>query len=154
MGALFTKQTNRKNDLIENQLSHPCRTQDSLLHIIMMYSNPCQYINRKLRAQEYVERMSHVPFIKLYIVEVIYPSFHSTNDFGPSDSHEYVSLTANHLIWHKENAINVAIHTLFPSNWKYMAWIDADIEFENPHWVIHTITSLTILRYPPIIFSL
>ena len=37
-------------------------------------------------------------------------------------------------MWHKENMINVAVKQLLPDNWKAMAWIDGDVEFENPRW--------------------
>jgi hypothetical protein len=37
-------------------------------------------------------------------------------------------------LWHKENMINLGVKYLLPPDWKAFAWIDADIEFDNPHW--------------------
>jgi hypothetical protein len=48
--------------------------------------------------------------------------------------------TDNH-VWIKENLINMAIGRL-PDDWKYVAWIDADIRFLNQNWVQETIEEL------------
>jgi hypothetical protein len=45
-------------------------------------------------------------------------------------------------IWHKENMVNLGIRKLLPSDWKAVAWIDADIEFENPTWAMDTLKIL------------
>jgi len=39
--------------------------------------------------------------------------------------------------------INIGIKKLLPSNWKSVAWIDGDIEFDNPNWAIDTLKILT-----------
>jgi hypothetical protein len=44
-------------------------------------------------------------------------------------------------VWLKENLLNLAIQRL-PSNWKYVAWIDADVLFARPNWVHETIHQL------------
>ena len=46
--------------------------------------------------------------------------------------------------WCKENLINVAVSKLYFSdpNWKYVAWIDADITFSNQNWAQDTIEKL------------
>ena len=44
-------------------------------------------------------------------------------------------------MWHKENLINIGISSL-PDDYKYVAWIDADITFINPDWVKDTIDAL------------
>ena len=41
----------------------------------------------------------------------------------------------------KENLINLGIK-LLPKNYKAFAWIDADIEFENPSWAMDTLKVL------------
>ena len=45
-------------------------------------------------------------------------------------------------IWHKENMINLGIRYLLPNTWKAVAWIDADIEFENTSWALDTLKIL------------
>ena len=45
-------------------------------------------------------------------------------------------------MWHKENMINIGVRKLLPENWKAMAWIDADIEFENKNWALDALKIL------------
>ena len=47
----------------------------------------------------------------------------------------------NSELWIKENMINLAISHL-PADAKYVAWIDADLEFVNKNWVSDTISAL------------
>ena len=52
-----------------------------------------------------------------------------------------IKLRTDDEIWYKENLINIAA-THLPNDWEYMAWIDADIEFQNKKWVSETIELL------------
>ncbi len=58
----------------------------------------------------------------------------------------HIQLRTNDEMWIKENAINLAINRLTPNfpNWKYVAWIDADIEFVRKDWVEETIEELQV----------
>ena len=44
-------------------------------------------------------------------------------------------------VWLKENLVNVAVAEL-PRDWKYVAWIDADVTFLNSNWVVDTMKEL------------
>jgi hypothetical protein len=44
-------------------------------------------------------------------------------------------------LWFKENMINLAAQRL-PHSWKYLAWVDADVQFARPDWVSETIHQL------------
>jgi hypothetical protein len=48
--------------------------------------------------------------------------------------HRYIPLRTRTEIWLKENLINVGVSFL-PPDWKYVAWLDADITFLRPNWV-------------------
>lgn len=48
-------------------------------------------------------------------------------------------------LWHKENALNIAISRL-PSDWETVAWVDADIEFIRPDWVEETLHQLQVYQ--------
>jgi hypothetical protein len=52
-----------------------------------------------------------------------------------------IQLRTDDYLWYKENLINIAV-THLPHYWKYMAWIDADIEFSNKNWAQETIDQL------------
>lgn len=49
-----------------------------------------------------------------------------------------LQVKTNSELWHKERLLNLAIQSL-PHDWKYVAWIDADLLFVKPNWVNETI---------------
>lgn len=77
--------------------------------------------------------------------ESIYPAaptkaaeFHKARTTHP---HQYIQVRCDHELWLKENLINIAISRL-PADWKYVAWVDADVMFTHPRWVGETIHQL------------
>jgi len=46
-----------------------------------------------------------------------------------------------HELWFKENLVNLGIQRL-PADWRYAAWIDADVQFARPDWVGETLHQL------------
>ncbi len=49
-------------------------------------------------------------------------------------------------LWHKENALNLVAQkmSIMHSDWKYVAWLDADIHFTNADWFQECIHQLQI----------
>uniref|UniRef100_A0A6C0DBW3 Glycosyltransferase n=1 Tax=viral metagenome TaxID=1070528 RepID=A0A6C0DBW3_9ZZZZ len=118
------------NDPIENKL-----------HVIIVISNPCLYARRYILARDFIKRFEEEETdVILYVVEMIYPG----QKFIVTDSKNkrHLQLKTEVPIWHKENMINVGVKKLLPKNWKAFAWIDADIEFENPSWAMDTLKIL------------
>jgi len=74
------------------------------------------------------------PNTQLKIIELAYGSqpFMTNADF---------KIRTSKPLWHKENLINIAISKL-PKDWKYVAWLDADIYFENKNWASEAIESI------------
>lgn len=64
--------------------------------------------------------------------------FHKARSTNP---HIYHRVRTDDEIWFKENLINIGISRL-PENWKYVAWVDADVTFARPNWVGETIHQL------------
>jgi hypothetical protein len=95
--------------------------------------------------QEFRRRLLMDPecaLLRLYTVELIYGA---TAEFVVTDSTNPCHLqlrTVEPALWHKENMINMGIATLLPPDWKAMAWIDTDIEFDSPTWVSDTLKIL------------
>ena len=118
---------------------------DDLLHVIMVVSNPCQYQRRFQLLRECRRRLLADPehdYIRLYTVELVYGA---TQSFAVTDSTDPRHLqlrTLEPAMWHKENMINIGIAKLLPPDWKAVAWIDADIEFDSPTWVSDTLKIL------------
>lgn len=115
------------------------------LHVIMVLSNPCEYQRRYLLAKEFIKHMQDNQDVILYIVEMVYrkcdnvyQEYHITEAGNPF----HLQLKADVPLWHKENMIDLGIKNLLPQNWKAVAWIDADIEFENPNWACDTLKIL------------
>ena len=103
------------------------------LYIILPYFNFVGFERRKQLFIEFVHRNSH---LKLVVVEALGPAPLPTL---PVFKHIKIQPKSN--VWLKENLINFGTKFL-PSDWKYMAWIDADISFLNQNWVLDTITEL------------
>jgi hypothetical protein len=119
-----------QNDPLEDQL-----------HVVAVVSNPCQYARRYILAKEFIHRMELEPHVLLYVVELCFEdqSFCVTKAGHP----RHLQLrTSTQPLWHKENMINVGIQTLLPKDWKAVAWIDADLEFESASWASDTLKIL------------
>lgn len=111
------------------------------LHVIIVISNPCSFAIRYILTKEFIHRMIDETSIILYIVELAYgdQEFHITEQ----NNEHHLRLRTNYSpIWHKENMVNIGIKKLLPQNWKAVAWVDADIEFDNEHWAMDTLKIL------------
>jgi hypothetical protein len=107
-------------------------------YVIAVMTNPERYKVRPRLFKEFVERMEKEG-VNLVIAEAAF----GDRDFEVTvpDNPSHIQLRSSSEIWLKENLINVAI-TRLPQNWKYVAWVDADITFLNPNWVMETIHEL------------
>jgi hypothetical protein len=57
---------------------------------------------------------------------------------------KHITLESKDTLWIKESLINIAVKGL-PRDWKYVAWVDADIHFLNQNWVEDTKEALEFL---------
>ena len=111
------------------------------LHVVIVMSNPSNFATRYILTKEFIKRISmEESNVELYIVELAYGTqrFHITERGNP----RHLQLRAKDVLWHKENMINLAVEKLLPKTWQAMAWIDADIEFENVNWAVDTLKLL------------
>ncbi len=112
------------------------------LNVIIVVSNPCQYARRYILAREFIKRIENDETnVNLYVVELAHnkDGFYVTKSTNPN--HLQIRTTTAPL-WHKENLINIGVKKLLPQSWKAFAWIDADVEFENPSWALDTLKVL------------
>jgi hypothetical protein len=125
----YTREAIQHNDPLE-----------SFLHVVMVVSNPCYFKRRYALARQFMLRMEKESNVKLYVVELCYKKqkFILTQKRNP----RHLQLRTETPIWHKENMINIGIEKLLPSDWKAVAWIDADIEFESNTWAMDTLKIL------------
>jgi len=125
------KQAIQNNDPIEPKL-----------HVVIVISNPCLYARRYILIREFMNRMEmEEPDVIVYVVEMAYGDQPFAITSAENPRHLQVR-TDTAPLWHKENMINMGIRHLLPLDWKCVAWIDSDLEFENTTWVKDTLKIL------------
>jgi hypothetical protein len=116
-----------------------CDPIEDKLNVIVVMSNPVQFRTRARLASEFIQRMENEPMVRLHVVELTYSN--TKFQITQRDNPRHLQLTTQYPLWHKENLVNCGVR-LLPVDWKCFAWIDADIEFENPHWCEDTLRLL------------
>jgi len=134
MNRVLEKQTKTKE--YQKLMSQSIGTDK--LHVISVVSNPCLFKKRYKLMREFIARLDNRENMVLYIVELAY----GDQEFA-INAKNCLRIRTKTPLWHKENMVNLGVKYLLPEDWKYMAWIDADIEFENHRWVEDTLRVLT-----------
>jgi len=111
----------------------PARLPGSLWGITS-YFNPVRYANRLPNYRLFRESLKSQG-LPLAAVELVH-------DGGPfeleeSDAEILVQRRGGDVLWQKERLLNVALECL-PDDCDKVVWVDADVLFENRHWVADT----------------
>ena len=116
----------------------PIKPVDAPLYVVIPIINPSRYRSRYGLYRDFAKYITDAGAV-LYTVEAAY----GDRDFEITDASnpQHIRLRTNHEIWHKENLINIGVSRL-PADWKYVAWIDADVQFARPDIVTETIHQL------------
>jgi hypothetical protein len=111
---------------------------DAPLYVIAPIINPSRYRSRYSLYRDFEKYITGAGAI-LYTVEAAYGDrdFEITDPANP----RHIRIRTCHEVWHKENLINIGVSRL-PADWKYVAWIDADVQFARPDIVAETIHQL------------
>lgn len=112
---------------------------DNTLHVVTVISNPVRYKSRYKLYEAFAKHMAEHPEVHLVTVEHAFGDRH--HEVTDADNPDHVQVRGNHELWMKENLINIGVREL-PRDWKYMAWIDADVEFYNKDWAQETLHQL------------
>lgn len=112
-----------------------CNTHD-ILYVVLPYFNYCGFRRRKELFVQFVREIQATKGIRIVVSELEGPAPLPELPVWKHLRHEKTSP-----VWMKERLINLGIKHL-PENWKYVAWIDADITFLNHEWVHDTIDAL------------
>ena len=129
------------SDHIVNQINRHDLVSDSTLHVVAVVSNPARYHSRYRLFREFAAKMRQTANVKLHVVELAFGDRHHEVASGDGVDSE-LRLRSSHELWHKENMINLGVERLLPRDWKYMAWVDADVAFNNDNWALETIHQL------------
>ena len=107
-------------------------------YIVSVITNPCRYKRRPELFKEFMARMDKYN-AKLYVVEGAFKnrSFEVTDSANP----RHIQVRLESELWHKENLMNIGVQHL-PNDWKYVAFIDGDIDFVHPRWQEETVHAL------------
>lgn len=129
------------------------------LHVITTIYNPLRW---KARWKHYERFADHVRDSGgvLYTHEIAfgerepatgYAAGHGTRAFSNFrqemiEANRWLVTRTDQELWFKESAINRMVARL-PSDWRYVAWIDADVHFLRPNWVGETIHQLQHYKF-------
>lgn len=114
---------------------------DAKLYVITPIFNPQRFRSRWKLYKEFEKYVLSYKEAHLITIECSFGERQEvlTQDMG--ENHTVIYVRTKHELWLKENLINIAIQRL-PADWKYVAWIDADIRFARPDWVGETLHRL------------
>lgn len=107
-------------------------------YVIAVITNPERYKRRPQLFKEFMARMDRYG-AQLYVVEGAFGDreYEVTDPTNP----RHIRVQTESELWHKENLINIGISRL-PATWKYVAWIDGDVDFVRPDWILETVHEL------------
>jgi hypothetical protein len=111
-----------------------------LLHVVTCVSNPVRYRSR-WRLYERFEAQMRRAGANLLTVELAYGE--RPFEVTKPGRRDHVQLRSRSELWSKENLLNIGFAHL-PEGWRYAAWIDADVEFQNPCWAGETVERLQL----------
>lgn len=109
-----------------------------LLHVVAVYSNPVRWKSRKHVHDEFEQHMLDSG-VKLTTVECAYGD--RPHELPDHPLINRVRVRGHTMVWNKENLINIGISRL-PQDWKYVAWVDADIFFRKDGWAFEAVNGL------------
>ena len=111
------------------------------LYVISVIFNPHRYTSRMRLYEQFKEYMLNTKNVILYTVECSFGERESIIQDINESNHVVLKVQTSNEIWLKENLINIAVQRL-PADWKYMAWIDADVSFARHDWATETVQQL------------
>lgn len=127
-------------DHIVNAIQHHHLVSDSTLHVVAVISNPARYHSRYRLYRDFEARMLATPNVRLHTVELAFGDRH--HEVTEEGNPRHLRLRSTHNLWHKENLINLGVRHLLPQDWRYVAWVDADVAFQRDRWALETIHAL------------
>lgn len=115
------------------------KKQEPPLYVILPYFNFCGFKTRRSLFLDFVFRNKITQGIRIVVVEAS-----GSAPLPKMPVWKHITVDCKSTVWIKESLINIGVKSL-PPEWKYVAWIDADIHFLNQNWVSDTKESLEFL---------
>ena len=109
-----------------------------LLHVVTCVSNPIRWESRIRLYRDFEQHMLESG-ANLTVVECAYGD--RPHELAGREGVNHVPVRSRTLLWNKECLLNLGLARL-PEDWKYVAFIDADIRFRKPGWAAETVHAL------------
>lgn len=114
-----------------DQVRHP-------LYVVSALFNPVRYRSRWKLFDDFVTHMGQSGAdVRLYTAEVAF----GDREFAVPERENHFRWRTSSELWLKEAILNLLVQRL-PADWKYLAWIDADITFLRGDWANETLHQL------------
>ena len=111
-----------------------------IMYVIVPYFNFNNYQNNINNIGTFIENSKKYSSVKIVLIEGIHNEATKLEDYSDK-IYKHIKVTVPDIIWVKENLINIAVSHL-PEDWRYMSWVDRDIEFTNTDWAYEAIKKL------------
>lgn len=130
-------------DVVDSPLFRRPDIVDEPLYVVATIFNATRWRSRWKLFQRFRHHML-ASGVRLCVVELAFGDreFSLTEEHnGWQDNEYHLRLRTDHELFYKENLINLGVARL-PADWKYMAWVDADVLFSKPDWADGTVQAL------------
>ena len=104
------------------------------LYVIVPYFNYCGFKRRRELFLEFYNRIKDNPRIRIVVCEATERNHRFELPDNLPNVFQHIHIYTKDQLWIKENLINIAVRNL-PTHWKYIAWLDSDIQFVEDDWV-------------------
>lgn len=105
------------------------------LYVVTTIFNPQRWRSRYKLFNQF-EKMCLFSSSDLYIGEAAFGWRH--HEISTVEDSHHIQFRTHDELWHKENILNIVISRL-PTDWKYVAWVDADVRFQRSDWAEETL---------------
>jgi hypothetical protein len=120
----------------------------SPLYVVTVVFNPRRFQSRLRLYRDFSEWLSKSG-VQLLTVEIAFGEreFSATSPDNPWN----IQLSTRQELWHKERALNIGLHRLssLSPDWKYVAWMDADVRLARPDWAeecVHLLQHYAVIQ--------
>ena len=125
-----------------DHIRHHSLAGENILHVVAVVSNPVRYQSRYRLARQFVESVQKAPCVRLHLVEACFGD--RLPEVADSSNPDHLIVRTESEIWIKENMINLGMRRVLVNHpeARYLAWVDADVEFRDLSWAQETIHAL------------
>jgi hypothetical protein len=123
---------------VKRVLSRQLTNESSKLYVVTSISNPCRY---KSRYELYKSFKDYIDKSEATLITIELAHGNRSFEVSESESLTNIQVRGDSDLWVKENLLNIAMQFL-PTDWEYVAFIDADIRFVREDWANETIQLL------------